>query len=75
MIITVCSDGRSDVNFYFIFSFSKLAIIFFTTLVIEKNSMLKVDLISFLPKILLLPSFPTAMSIFSSPLGALLWSS
>lgn len=52
MIITVCSDGRSLVNLYFVFSFSKLAIMFFTPLFVgKKKSMLKTDLISFLPKV------------------------
>lgn len=49
----MCLGGRSDVSFYFVFSFSKLAIIFFyTTCVIEKKkkSVQKAYLIFFLPK-------------------------
>ena len=71
MIITVCSDGRSLVNLYFVFSFSKLAIMFFTPLVVgKKNQCWKLILFLFFLK-----SFPNGYQcVFSSPLGAQLWS-
>ena len=58
-------------NLYFVFSFSKLAIMYFTPLAVGKNNQCwKLILFLFFVK-----SFPNGYQcVFSSPLGAQLWS-